>query len=429
MFRWKKRDEGFEWHQYVRTTIKLRRDARREKAQKLGEQVAGGARAAGAAADEMAKNSARRLGDAARVGVGRIGQGAAAAMGLAGLGLGSMAGLGRRVLPPVVDLLGRPGVGGPLTFIGVIALAAGLLRAFMGMRGLDFEAIAAISVGVLCLALGIGPGLWLGHGAWPKRIAAPITGLPSMPWRIAAGAAVVLLVAGIGLRALPGGSGASFPQIASLQSFSLTGGETISGRASAVAADTLRVGDRKVRLKDIEAPDANQRCPRGSGRGSHRTWACGQEARETLQRLVQGKTVTCQVHASGGTNVVLGRCDAKGQDVGEALVRAGFVFAERGLMPAYGTAEAAAKGAKAGLWGASEPERPAQWRDRLWAAAKRDAPDGCPIKGRVRGRERVYLLPWASNYHRVRISTRRGERWFCSQDEAEAAGWRNAQSG
>ena len=114
--------------------------------------------------------------------------------------------------------------------------------------------------------------------------------------------------------------------------------------------------------------------------------------------------------------------------LGEMLVKAGNVFADTGMMAPYRGAEDAAKAAKAGLWGSPEPERPAIWRDRLWAAAKREAPDGCPIKGRVQGDERVYLLPWESNYTRVRVRKGRGERWFCTQDEAEAAGWRKAQN-
>jgi hypothetical protein len=146
-----------------------------------------------------------------------------------------------------------------------------------------------------------------------------------------------------------------------------------------------------------------------------------------LQRLIQGQTVTCEV-TSDIAGIARGRCSARGTDIGEALVKAGHAFAESGLLTSYRQAEDAAKTAKAGIWGAAEPERPAQWRDRLWTEAKRTAPDGCPIKGRVSSDGRYYLLPWASNYGRVRVRKGRGERWFCSQDEAEAAGWRNVQS-
>lgn len=430
MFRRKKRDEGFEWHQYVRTTIKLRREARREKAQKLGEQVAGGARAAGAAADELAKSSARRLGDAARAAVTRLGQSSAAALGLAGLGLGSLASVCQRAATPTLDLLGRPGVGGPLTFVGLIAAVAGAAKALMGTRGFDFEAAAAIGIGFVLLLLGIGPALWLGHAALPKRVVAPITGLPSRPWLAAACAGIALLVVGIGVAAVPSSvPRVKFPQVASFETFSLARAETVSGRAQVLAADTLRIGKRKVRLKGIEVPDPNQRCLRSGARAGGRSWACGQDAREALQRLVSGRIVTCEIGSGGEGDVVSGHCKAGDTDVAEALVKAGFAFAQGVFMATYSSAESAAKESKAGIWSSAEPERPAQWRDRLWAEAKRQAPDGCPIKGRVQGRERVYLLPWDSNYSRVRVRTRRGERWFCTQDEAEAAGWHNSQNG
>jgi endonuclease YncB( thermonuclease family) len=430
MFRWKKRDEGFEWHQYVRTTIKLRREARREKAQKLGEQVAGGARAAGVAADVLAKNSARRLGDAARAAVVGFGRSCAATMGLAGLGLGSLSGLAGRVAAPTVDFLGRPGIGGPLTFIGLIAAVAGIARIFLGPKGLDVEAASALGIGIVLLLLGFAPALWLGHAGLPKRMLAPITGLPSRPWQAAACAGIALLVAGIGVAVMPSAvPTVALPQFASFQTFSLATSETVAGRAHVIAADTLRIGRRRIRLSNIEVPDPHQRCLKAGARSGGRTWDCGHDARETLQRLVSGRSVTCETGSGGANDVASGRCEIKGADVAEALVKTGYAFAQGAFMPTYGNAEAAAKESKSGIWSSAEPERPAQWRDRLWTEAKQKAPDGCPIKGRLRGRERIYLLPWDSNYARVRIRTRRGERWFCSQDEAEAAGWHSSQNG
>jgi len=426
MFRWKKRDEGFEWHKYVRTTIKLRREARREKAQALGARVGEVAKAAGSLAGGLAESGAKRLGSAAHSVGAKLSQAAGALMACAAAGLRS---LGRRLstgLATSIDLLGRPGVGGPLTFIGLIAASAGMARGLFGASGFDAEAIAALSIATLCLAFGIGPALWLGHASFPTRLVAPITDLPPRPWLVATAFAVLGLLGTIGFTLTPGGSG--LPRLASLPAFPFASAETVSGRASVIAADILRIGDRKVRLDGIEPPDANQRCLRAGARPGGRTWTCGQDAREAMQRLVHGQTVTCTVGAKDKSGAASGRCRVKDADLGEMLVKAGYVFADAGLMAPYRGAEDAAKAAKAGLWSSPEPERPAIWRDRLWAAAKREAPDGCPIKGRVQGEERVYLLPWESNYTRVRVRKGRGERWFCTQDEAEAAGWRKAQN-
>jgi hypothetical protein len=37
---------------------------------------------------------------------------------------------------------------------------------------------------------------------------------------------------------------------------------------------------------------------------------------------------------------------------------------------------------------------------------------------------RIYHVPGTAGYAQTRIDERRGERWFCSEAEARAAGWR-----
>ncbi len=69
-----------------------------------------------------------------------------------------------------------------------------------------------------------------------------------------------------------------------------------------------------------------------------------------------------------------------------------------------------------------EAERPDAYRRRLWAMAKRGAPDGCPIKGSIAAGKRLYVVPWSPSYRRTRVSQKRGGRWFCSEEEAVAAG-------
>ena len=91
--------------------------------------------------------------------------------------------------------------------------------------------------------------------------------------------------------------------------------------------------------------------------------------------------------------------------------------------------EREARAAKTGIWAAGEPERPSEFRAKVWEEAKRRATDGCPIKGRVAGGERVYVLPWAPDYERGRIQKAKGERWFCSEAEAVSAGWKPSARG
>lgn len=53
---------------------------------------------------------------------------------------------------------------------------------------------------------------------------------------------------------------------------------------------------------------------------------------------------------------------------------------------------------------------------------------GCAIKGNVsiNTGERIYHVPGQRYYAETRISPRHGERWFCSEVEARAAGWRRS---
>ncbi len=53
----------------------------------------------------------------------------------------------------------------------------------------------------------------------------------------------------------------------------------------------------------------------------------------------------------------------------------------------------------------------------------------CDIKGNISidTGERIYHVPGQHYYPETKISARYGERWFCSEEEARAAGWRRAR--
>ena len=68
--------------------------------------------------------------------------------------------------------------------------------------------------------------------------------------------------------------------------------------------------------------------------------------------------------------------------------------------------------------------RPGDWRAQVWEEAKKAAPDGCPIKGYVRASNRTYAMPWSTGYEDGKIRTVKGDRWFCSEEEARSAGFK-----
>lgn len=53
---------------------------------------------------------------------------------------------------------------------------------------------------------------------------------------------------------------------------------------------------------------------------------------------------------------------------------------------------------------------------------------GCVIKGNISvdTRDKLYHIPGMEDYDRTIISPAKGERWFCSESEALAAGWQRA---
>ncbi|ESY72619.1 succinoglycan biosynthesis protein exoI [Mesorhizobium sp. LNHC252B00] len=54
---------------------------------------------------------------------------------------------------------------------------------------------------------------------------------------------------------------------------------------------------------------------------------------------------------------------------------------------------------------------------------------GCDIKGNIsiNSGQRIYHMPGQEFYSRTIIRPEFGERWFCSEAEAQAAGWRRAK--
>jgi endonuclease YncB( thermonuclease family) len=201
------------------------------------------------------------------------------------------------------------------------------------------------------------------------------------------------------------------------------GHATLTGRAEAVDGDTLMVGGIRVRLEGIDAPEAEQTCT--SAFGAH--WPCGLEARRALARLVEGVLVECEERGQDKYKRLLGVCRAGSVELNAELVRRGLAWAFVRYSQSYVAAEAAARAARVGIW--SGKAQPAwEYRTDSWQAAETAAPAGCPIKGNVNNNGRIYHMPWSPWYGRIKMDGAKGKRWFCSEAEALAAGWRPANS-
>ena len=201
----------------------------------------------------------------------------------------------------------------------------------------------------------------------------------------------------------------------------------LSGLARVLDGDTLDVERVRVRLHGIDAPESAQRC-----RASGRLWPCGQEATRALARRIGGRPVACEERDRGRYGRVVAVCTAAGGDLNRWMVAEGWAFAYRRYSRDYVAAESRARAARRGIW-RGEAVAPWDWRrgKRLAGsgapAARRDG-GGCRIKGNIGGDgRRIYHVPGGQYYDRTRIDTSRGERWFCSESAARAAGWRRSR--
>lgn len=130
--------------------------------------------------------------------------------------------------------------------------------------------------------------------------------------------------------------------------------ETVhSGRFHAADGDSLAIGDQRMRLRGIDAPELRQSCERDGA-----AWACGQAARDALQRLVGSAGTECGGSEADQYGRLLVVCRGGGLDINGEMVRTGMAVSYGD----YSREEAAARTQKAGLW-AGTFERPRDFRD------------------------------------------------------------------
>jgi endonuclease YncB( thermonuclease family) len=187
-----------------------------------------------------------------------------------------------------------------------------------------------------------------------------------------------------------------------------------------IDGDTLQIDGAIVQLYGIDAPELGQLC---DSDGS--LWPCGVEAALALRKLVTfgGHHLDCapstndpdQTTAHGGA---LELCKLGHEDVAEVMLHGGHAVALPHSFPDYQDAQEQARRARLGIWH-SRFALPWEWR-----AAQSGADRRCNVKGVVDAAgQRVYYVPTDPGYREIAIAPERGERLFCSDEEARTAGW------
>ena len=152
--------------------------------------------------------------------------------------------------------------------------------------------------------------------------------------------------------------------------------------------------------------EAEQTCQRNS-----KTWNCGIAAARALHKLIDGQPVSCKTKGEDGFKRTLAICRADGAELNAAMVEMGMALAFRDYSLAYVRHQERAVQASRGLWaGHFVPP---------WIFRR-----GCRIKGNISSKGRkIYHMPGSTPYASTHIDELAGERWFCTEQEALAAGW------
>jgi len=210
--------------------------------------------------------------------------------------------------------------------------------------------------------------------------------------------------------------------------------QPIYGIAVAADGDSLTVGGTSVRLFGVDAPEFDQMCTRSGS-----SWPCGQAASDHLRNLVTGREVRCIPTGMDDFGRTLARCSTvRGVEVNKGMVLSGHAVAFRRYSTDYVWAEDAARNAKRGLWSgtfvmpsevrttARKAAGPRQVQRRGVSPVRSTRAafsGGCVIKGNHSPRgEFIYHLPGMPYYSRTRA-----EAMFCSEAQAQAAGFRRAR--
>ena len=82
--------------------------------------------------------------------------------------------------------------------------------------------------------------------------------------------------------------------LASVFAFSSHAAPVITGEPQVVDGDTLAIGQTKIRLESIDAPESDQVCLSPN----HKRWACGMEARDRLAAYIDHRPIDCTATGS-----------------------------------------------------------------------------------------------------------------------------------
>lgn len=223
------------------------------------------------------------------------------------------------------------------------------------------------------------------------------------------------------------------------------GAGQVRGVPQIVDADTVYIGQTKIRFNGVDAPETDQVCLDAAGK----TWTCGIEALTRLRTFSKDREWSCELRGTDVYMRSLGSCTVGRENVSRWLVQNGWALAFRRYSTEYVSDEDSARERQRGLWSGAFIA-PWDWRHRSRStvilgahsvpstaqralvsnATENSAPPtgNCLIKANLSSTPQCkYHVPGGRFYDRLSMQPSSSRRWFCTEAEAQAAGCRRSK--
>jgi endonuclease YncB( thermonuclease family) len=198
----------------------------------------------------------------------------------------------------------------------------------------------------------------------------------------------------------------------------------ISGTVTVRDGDTLDMDGLRIRLFGVDAPEYGQSCTRPNGAG----WTCGVDSTTALANKIGKRRIECEQRDIDQYRRSVAVCRLNGEDLNAWLVAEGWAVAYREFSEDYVDEEERARARKRNIWNGSIQQPEAYRRAQSTRDATTQNDPNCRIKGNINtSGDRIYHLPGGRFYEQTAITPSRGERMFCSEQEAQTAGWRRSR--
>jgi endonuclease YncB( thermonuclease family) len=122
--------------------------------------------------------------------------------------------------------------------------------------------------------------------------------------------------------------------------------QTVSGAARVVDGDTVKIGDTRIRLFGIDAPEHDQTCRDAQGRD----WNCGVKATDALRARIGDRPISCTPRDTDRYGRTVAVCRLDGVDLNAWMATGGWAVAYRYFSTDYVGAEEQAHAAHRGIW-------------------------------------------------------------------------------